>query len=147
MASSMAMVFMARIIPALLDRAQVSGSIAGFAMNKERAEALIVQPLFISNLGQGQKIADLAVKNRLPTVSDGDGFAEAGGLLFYGPDQKPMFQRAAVMIDKMLKGTKPAELPIEQPKKFELVINLKTAKQIGAAIPPKVLARADRVIR
>ena len=64
-------------------------------MNGERAEALIVQPLFTSNLGQGQRIADLALKNRLPTVSDGGGFAEVGGLLLYGPDQKPMFQRAA----------------------------------------------------
>jgi putative ABC transport system substrate-binding protein len=117
------------------------------AMNRERAEALIVQPLFISNLGQGQKITDLAVRNRLPTVSDGGGFAEAGGLLFYGPDQKPMFQRAATYVDKILKGAKPAELPVEQPTKFELVINLKTAKQIGLTIPPNVLARADKVIR
>ena len=97
-------------------------------MNRERAEALIVQPLFISNLGQGQRIADLAVKNRLPTISDGGGFAEAGGLLFYGPDQKPMFQRAATFVDKILKGAKPADLPVEQPTKFEFVINLKTAK-------------------
>src|SRR5262245_52841408 len=96
-------------------------------MKLERAEALIVQPLFTSNLGQGQRIADLALKNRLPTVSDGGGFAEAGGLLFYGPDQKPMFQRAATFVDKILKGAKPADLPIEQPTKFEFVINLKTA--------------------
>jgi putative tryptophan/tyrosine transport system substrate-binding protein len=87
------------------------------------------------------------VRNRLPTVSDGGGFAEAGGLLFYGPDQKPMFQRAATYVDKILKGAKPAELPVEQPTKFELVINLKTAKQIGLTIPPNVLARADKVIR
>jgi putative ABC transport system substrate-binding protein len=116
-------------------------------INKQRADAVIVQPLFISNLGQGKKIADLAVRNRLPTVSDFDGFAETGGLLFYGPDQKPMFQRAAAYVDKILKGVKPADLPVEQPTKFKLVVNLKTAKQIGITIPPNVLARADRVIK
>jgi putative ABC transport system substrate-binding protein len=116
-------------------------------MNRERAEALIVQPLFTSNLGQGQRIADLAVKNRLPTVSDGGGFAEAGGLLFYGPDQKPMFQRAATFVDKILKGAKPADLPIEQPTKFEFVINLKTAKALNVTIPQSVLFRADKVIK
>src|SRR5207253_6275442 len=70
-------------------------------MNRERAEALIVQPLFTSNLGQGQRIADLAVRNRLPTVSDGTGFAEDGGLLFYGPDQIPMFRLAATYVDEI----------------------------------------------
>jgi hypothetical protein len=116
-------------------------------MNRERAEALIIQPLFISNLGQDPKIADLALKNRLPTIYDGGGFAERGGLLFYGPDQKPMFQRAATFVDKILKGTKPGDLPVEQPMKFEFVINLKAAKQIGLTISPNVLARADRVIK
>ena len=116
-------------------------------MNRERAEALIVQPLFISNLGQAQRIARLAVKNRLPTVSDGIPFAEEGGLLFYGPDQKPMFRRAAIYVDKILKGAKPADMPVEQPTKFELVINLKTAKQIGLTIPQSVLYRADKVIK
>jgi len=114
---------------------------------RDRAEALIVQPLFISNLGQGQKIAQLALKHRLSTVSDGIPFAEEGGLLFYGPDQKSMFQRAAVFVDKILKGAKPSDLPIQQPTKFELVINLKTAKQIGVIIPPIVLARANKVIK
>jgi ABC-type uncharacterized transport system substrate-binding protein len=116
-------------------------------MNRERAEALIVQPLFISNLGQGQRIAQLAVKNRLPTVSDGIPFAEEGGLLFYGPDQKPMFQRAAKFVDKILRGAKPADLPVEQPTKFEFVVNLKAAKQIGLMIPQSVLYRADKVIK
>ena len=116
-------------------------------MNRERAEALIVQPLFIRALGQGQKIADLAVRNRLLTVSDGNGFAEAGGLLFYGPDLATRYRRGAIFVDKILKGAKPADLPVEQPTKFELVINLKTAKQIGVMVPPNVLARADRVIR
>jgi putative ABC transport system substrate-binding protein len=116
-------------------------------MNRERAEALIVQPLFISNLGQSQRIAQLAVKNRLPTVSDGIPFAEEGGLLFYGPDQKPMFQRAAKFVDKILRGAKPADLPVEQPTKFEFVVNLKAAKQIGLTIPQSVLYRADKVIK
>ncbi len=116
-------------------------------MNRERAEALIIQPLFISNLGQGQRIADLALKSRLPTISDGGGFAEFGGLLYYGPDQKPMFQRAATFVDKILKGAKPADLPVEQPTKFEFVINLKTAKQIGVNIPQSLLYRADKVIK
>jgi putative ABC transport system substrate-binding protein len=117
------------------------------SMVKEDPGALIVQPLFISNLRQGQKIAQLALKHRLPAVSDGIPFADEGGLLFYGPDQRPMFQRAATYVDKILKGAKPGDLPVEQPTKFELVINLRTAKQIGLIIPPNVLARADRVIK
>ena len=114
---------------------------------RSRAEAVIAQPLFIRSLGQGPKIAGLAAKNRLPTILAGVGFADEGGLLFYGPDIKERNRRVAVYVDKVLKGTKPADLPVEQPTKFELVINLKTAKQIGLAIPPNVLARADRVIR
>ena len=116
-------------------------------MNRERSESLIIQTLFIRGLNQGQRIADLAVRNRLPTVSDGAGFAEDGGLLFYGPDLKPGSRRAAIYVDKILKGAKPADLPVEQPTKFEMVINLKAAKQIGVTIPPNVLARADKVIR
>ena len=117
------------------------------AMARERAGALLVQPLFINNLGQGPRIAELAVKNRLPTVSDGAPFAETGGLMFYGPDSLAVWRRAATYVDKILKGRKPADLPVEQPTKFELVINLKTAKQIGLTIPPNLLARADRVIK
>ncbi len=117
------------------------------AMIKERAGALIIQPLFINNLGQGPRIAGLAAKHRLPTVSDGIPFVDEGSLMFYGPDQKLLHRRAAIYVDKILKGAKPADLPVEQPTKFELIINLKTAKQIGLTIPPNVLARADRVIK
>jgi putative tryptophan/tyrosine transport system substrate-binding protein len=117
------------------------------AMNKERTGALIVQPLFVRTLGQGQRIAELAVRSRLPTISDGLGFPEAGGLMFYGADLLPQYRSAAQYVDKILKGAKPSDLPVQQPTKFELVINLKTAKQIGVTIPNAVLARTDRVIK
>jgi putative ABC transport system substrate-binding protein len=116
-------------------------------MMRERPGALIIQPLFIRGLGMGQTIAEMAVKNRLIAISDGVDFAKDGGLLFYGPDIKSRNRRTAIYVDKILKGTKPADLPVVQPTKFELVINLKTAKQIGVTIPPNVLARADKVIR
>ena len=116
-------------------------------MGKERAGALIVQPLFVSTLGYGRRIAELAAKNRLPTVSDGNQFADQGGLMFYGPNSFDLIRRTAIYVDKILKGAKPADLPVQQPTKFELVINLKTAKQIGATIPPSVLSRTDRVIK
>jgi ABC-type uncharacterized transport system substrate-binding protein len=93
------------------------------------------------------RVLELAVKQRLPTASLYREFAEAGGLLTYGADLPDLFRRAATYIDKILKGTKPSDLPVEQPIKFEFVINLKTAKQIGLTIPPNVLARADKVIR
>ena len=94
-----------------------------------------------------KRIIDLAAKHRLPAIYYREDFVENGGLMSYGADEIEPFKRAAAMVDKILKGTKPADLPVEQPTKFELVINLKTAKQIGLTIPPRVLARADRVIR
>jgi putative tryptophan/tyrosine transport system substrate-binding protein len=94
-----------------------------------------------------KELVDLAAKYRWPGVYENKEFVEAGGLLSYGANLDDLFRRAAVYVDKILKGTKPAALPVEQPTKFELVINLKTAKQIGLTIPPNVLARADRVIR
>jgi len=94
-----------------------------------------------------KRIADLARMNRLPSMFDSLQFIEAGGLLSYGPNFSDLYRRSAVYVDKILKGAKPADLPVERPTKFELVVNLKTAKQIGITIPPNVLARADRVIR
>ena len=117
------------------------------AMARNRAGAVIIQPLFAGVLGLAGPIAELATKNRLPTISDGLRFAEAGGLIYYGPDQLALWRRIPEYVDRILKGAKPADLPVEQPTKFELEINLKTAKKIGLTIPPNVLARADRVIK
>jgi putative ABC transport system substrate-binding protein len=94
-----------------------------------------------------KKIADLAIRNRLPSMYEGNDFVEVGGLVSYAPYEAESLRRAAYYVDKILRGAKPADLPIEQPTKFELVINLKTAKQIGLSIPPNVLARADKVIK
>ena len=111
-----------------------------------RADALIVVESVLSGAHRN-RIVELATNNRLPTmVGQGVGVV-AGGLMYYGPDYTDLHRRAATYVDKILKGTKPADLPVEQPTKFELVINLKTAKQLGITIPPNVLARADRVIR
>ncbi|HEX7233404.1 MAG TPA: ABC transporter substrate-binding protein [Candidatus Binatia bacterium] len=96
---------------------------------------------------QSRRIADLAAKLRMPTMYNSRQFVDDGGLMAYGVNFADLYRRAAIYVDKIFKGRKPADLPIEQPTKFELVINLKTAKQIGLTIPPNVLARADRVIR
>jgi putative ABC transport system substrate-binding protein len=110
------------------------------------ADALIVIANPLSNTYRA-RIVDLAAKDRLPAIYPATDFVEAGGLMSYGADILDNWRRAAYYVDKILKGAKPADLPVEQPKKFELVINLKTAKQIGLTIPPNVLARADRVIK
>jgi putative ABC transport system substrate-binding protein len=120
---------------------------AGFqAAIKARAEAVLALSSFVI-ISERRQIADLAIKNRLPAIYPWPEFVEDGGLMTYGPNSNDLFRRAATYVDKILKGAKPADLPVEQPTKFELVINLKTAKQIGLTIPPNVLARADRVIR
>jgi putative ABC transport system substrate-binding protein len=92
-------------------------------------------------------IVGFASKSRLPSVYQGREFVDAGGLMSYGADIAASYRRVAYYVDKILKGTKPADLPVERPTKFELVINLKTAKQIGVTIPQRVLTRADRVIK
>jgi putative ABC transport system substrate-binding protein len=116
------------------------------AAGKGRADAVLVLPGSVV-VSQRAKLTDLALKSRLPAIYPQTEFTEAGGLMYYGTNTPDLFRRAATYVDKILKGAKPADLPIEQPTKFELVINLKNAKQIGLIIPPNVLARADKVIK
>jgi len=115
-------------------------------MTKGRADALL--PLGDSVVVfHRERIVSFATKNQLPGLYPNSERAEAGGLMSYGPDILDSFRRAAIYMDKILKGMKPADLPVEQPMKFEFIINLKAAKQIGLTIPPNVLAQVDRVIR
>ena len=116
------------------------------ALNKQRPDGLYVGggPLINSNR---KRIADFALKSRLPSIYQSREVVDAGGLMSYGADQAESYRRVAYYVDRILKGAKPADLPVEQPTKFELVINLKTAKQIGVTIPPEVLARANRLIK
>jgi putative ABC transport system substrate-binding protein len=97
--------------------------------------------------GERKRIIELVGRYKLPAIHPEKEFVESGGLMSYGTDRMDSYRRAATYVDKILKGTKPADLPVEQPKKFEFLVNLKTAKQIGVAIPPNVLARADKVIK
>jgi putative ABC transport system substrate-binding protein len=123
--------------------AELEGAFA--AMARARAQAVLVfgNPLF---LGERQRVAELAIKHRLPTMSNLKEIAEAGGLMSYGPDFADLHRRGAVYVDKILRGAKPADLPVQQATKFELVINLKTAKALGLTIPESVLGRADQII-
>jgi ABC-type uncharacterized transport system substrate-binding protein len=116
------------------------------AASKGRADAVLVlqSPVAIS---QRTQIIDLAVKYRLPAIYDRSEYVEASGLMSYGVNIRDLDRRAATYVDKIVKGAKPADLPVEQPTKFEFIVNLKAAKQIGLTIPPNVLARADRVIK
>ena len=116
------------------------------ALSKERPDGLYVAGSPLLNNNQ-KRIADLALKSRLPSVYQSRASVETGVLMSYGADVADSYRRVAYYVDKILKGAKPADLPVEQPTKFELVINLKTAKQIGLTIPPNVLARADKVIK
>jgi putative ABC transport system substrate-binding protein len=125
--------------PATIDKAFL-------AMTKEHAQALIVMPS-AHYLQNREHIIKHAAKNRLPAIYFQPIFVENGGLMSYGPDFADEFRRLAIYVDKILKGAKPVDLPVERPTKFEMVINLKTAKQIGLTVPPNVLARADKVIK
>jgi putative tryptophan/tyrosine transport system substrate-binding protein len=116
------------------------------AATKERAGALIALDV-ASFFTHRAEIVKLAVKSRLPAIYAFREFVDAGGLMSYAANLVDMYWRAATYVDKILKGAKPADLPVEQPKKFEFIINLKTAKQIGLTIPPNLLARADKVIK
>jgi putative ABC transport system substrate-binding protein len=117
------------------------------AASKGRAEAVLMMASGPVLNPRQKEILELAVKSRLPVIYTGRSFVEAGGLMTYGVNIDDLDRRAATYVDKILKGAKPADLPVEQPKKFEFIINLKAAKQIGLTIPPNVLARADKVIK
>jgi putative ABC transport system substrate-binding protein len=141
----------ARALKLQLHSLEVHGPNPDFARTfqaaaKEHVNALITVRTALL-IRYGKQIAELVIKHRLPSVWEGSDFVEAGGLMSYSASDAEVFRRAAYFVDMILKGKLPAEIPIEQPTKFELVINLKTAKQIGLTIPPNVLARADRVIR
>jgi len=114
-------------------------------MVRERAQAFVMQGDSVLFNHRGQ-IAEMALRNRLPAAAVQRELAEAGFLLTYGADIRDLYRRSAVFVDKIFKGAKPADLPVEQPTKFELVINLKTAKALGLEIPPSLLTRADEVI-
>jgi putative ABC transport system substrate-binding protein len=117
------------------------------AASKGRADAVLMMVAGGVATAHRTEIAELAVKSRLPVIYERRDYVEAGGLMTYGVNQTDLDRRAATYVDKILKGRKPADLPVEQPTKFELIINLKAAKQISLTIPPNVLARADKVIK
>jgi putative ABC transport system substrate-binding protein len=117
------------------------------ALNKQRPDGLYFPPGGPLTFTNEKRIAEFALKSQLPSMYINKQFVEAGGLMSYGADAAHSYQRVAYYIDRILKGTKPADLPVEQPTKFEFVLNQKTAKQIGLTIPPNVLVRADKVIR
>ena len=133
----------AAVHPVLVNgRADFTAAFAGFAAQAD--EAVLVQPLFITD--HSSEIAGLALEHRLPTISDEARFARAGGLMSYGVEWLKLTRRAAHFVDKILRGARPGDLPVEQPTTFELVINLKTAGALGLTVPPTLLARADEVI-
>ncbi len=131
-------------IQTIMVRGEEEFAAAFAAMDKERADAVMVQGSF-----PRKPVLDLALKHRLPAVGGGAGgrlFAQEGGLMSYSGNQNEQYRRAAFYIDRILRGAKPADLPVEQPTRYDLVINLKTAKALGITVPPTVLARADEVI-
>jgi putative ABC transport system substrate-binding protein len=121
---------------------------AAFAtMAVHQADALVLMPAGIVSVAHRHRLLELALRERLPTIATGRPFAEAGSLLSYAADPRDQCQRAAVYVDKILKGVKPADLPVERPVKFELIINLKTAQALGLTIPQTFLFQADEVIK
>jgi putative ABC transport system substrate-binding protein len=128
----------------VLDPKDIETAFREASKGRTQAVLMLASPIFTSHRKQ---LVDLAVKSRLPAIYDRAEFVEDGGLMTYGASQNDLYRRAATYVDKILKGAKPADLPVEQPTKFELVINLKAAKQIGLTISPNVLARADKVIK
>jgi ABC-type uncharacterized transport system substrate-binding protein len=122
----------------------VDGAFAAIIKEKANARLAFADPV---TLGHRKQIAEFAAHNRIPSVFGFREYVQGEGLMSYGPSREEPQRRIAVYVDKILKGTKPADLPVEHPTKFELVFNLKTAKQIGLTIPPNVLVRADRVIK
>jgi putative ABC transport system substrate-binding protein len=124
----------------------LDGLEASFAtLSEQRPEALVVTAEAFTNRHR-DRILDFTMRNRIPAVYEDGRFAQAGGLMAYGPSVPDLFRRAATYVDKILKGAKPADLPVEQPVRFELVLNLKTAKALGLTVPPSLLAIADEVI-
>src|SRR5262249_13685151 len=117
------------------------------ALNKQRPDGLYVPGGGQLIRANEKRIASLAIKSRLPSMNGSSGAVDAGGLMSYGADLADSYRRVAYYVDRILKGAKPADLPVEQPTKFELVVNLKTANQIGVNIPQSMLYRADRVIK
>jgi len=132
------------LLPAVVNREEEFGA-AFAAIERQRADGLIIEGNGI-NFRRVRLIVDFTAKGRVPAAAGSREVAEAGGLMAYGPNVSANFRRAATYVDKILKGAKPADLPVEQPTKFELVINLKTAKALGLTIPPSLLQRADHVI-
>jgi putative ABC transport system substrate-binding protein len=133
-----------RIIPApVQDAAAIEAAIS--SLGREPGGSFIVGPGTFTNLHR-ERIAALAAQYRLPAIYPLRGFAASGGLFSYGIEQKEQFAQAAVYVDRILRGTRPGDLPVQAPTKFELTINLKTAKELGITVPPSLLARADEVI-
>jgi putative tryptophan/tyrosine transport system substrate-binding protein len=128
-------------------RRDAKGLESAFQTAKQKQVGAIMTTTSLPFFAERKRIVELAVKYRLPAIYPQDDFVEAGGLMSYGADFDDLYRRAAVYVDKILKGTKPADLPVQQATKFEFVINLKAAKQIDLTIPPEVLARASRVIK
>jgi putative ABC transport system substrate-binding protein len=117
------------------------------SFTRGRADALIMLGDFVLTPSQRTQIVDLVLRSKLPAIYQGKESVDVGGLISYGPNLPAMHRRAAVYVDKILKGAKPGDLPVEQPTKFELVINLKTAKALGLTIPQSILVRADEIIQ